>query len=64
MENKVTRIDQNGEQVTLSNLVNSLSKGIFKSNVTMDMIIKNVKFAELNINIVTVFLNTQTLKMI
>ena len=47
---------------SLSNLVNSLSKGIFKFNVTMDMIIKNVKFAELNINIVTVFLNIQTLK--
>ena len=49
---------------SLSNLVNSLSKGIFKFNVTMDMIIKNVKFAELNINIATVFLNIQTLKMI
>ena len=30
----------------------------------MGMVIKNVKFVELNINIVTVFLNAQTLKMI
>ena len=30
----------------------------------MDTAIKNVKLAELNINIATVFLNTQTLKMI
>ena len=30
----------------------------------MDMIIKDVKQAELNIKIVTAFLNTQTLKMI
>ena len=30
----------------------------------MDAMIKNVKLAELNINIATVLLNTQTLKMI
>ena len=33
-------------------------------NVTTDTMIKNVKFAELNINIVTSFLNTKTLKVI
>ena len=30
----------------------------------MSIIIKNVKLAELNINIATVFLNRQTLKLI
>ena len=30
----------------------------------MDTMIKNVKLAELNINVATVFLNTKTLKMI
>ena len=39
---------------SLSNFVNKLS----------DTIRKNVKFAELNINIATFFLSTQTLKMI
>ena len=32
-------------------------------NVNTDMMIKNVKLAELNISIVTVFLNIKTLKM-
>ena len=32
--------------------------------VNRDMMIKNVKLVELNISIVTVFLNIQTLKMI
>ena len=35
-----------------------------KLNVNFDTMIKNVKLAELNISIATVFLNTQTLKMI
>ena len=47
---------------SLSNLVNNLSEGIHKINVNTDM--KNVKLAELNIRIVTAFLNMQTLKMI
>ena len=37
---------------------------IHKLNVNTVAMIKNVKLSELNINIVTVFLNTQTLKMI
>ena len=35
-----------------------------KLNVNTDTMIRNVKLAELNINIATAFLNTQTLKMI
>ena len=35
-----------------------------KLDVNTDAMIKTVKFKELNINITTVFLNTQTLKMI
>ena len=33
-------------------------------NVNKDMMIKNVKLVELNISIETVFLNTQTLKIL
>ena len=39
-------------------------KEFIKLNVNTDPMIKNVKFAELNISIVTDFLNTQTLKII
>ena len=39
-------------------------KEFIKLNVNMGMMIKNVKLTELNINIVIVFLNGQTLKMI
>ena len=39
---------------SLSNLVNNPSEGIHKINVNTDMI-KNVKVAELNINIATAF---------
>ena len=39
---------------SLSNLFNNIT----------DMMIKNVKFVELNMNIKTVFLNTQNLQMI
>ena len=35
-----------------------------KLNVNMDTMVKNVKLAELNINITTVFLNTHVLGMI
>ena len=47
---------------SLPNLVNNLSEGIHRINT--DMTIKNVRFVELNISFVTVFLNIQTLKMI
>ena len=39
-------------------------KELIKLNVNRDTMIENVKLAELNINIATAFLNTQTLKMI
>ena len=38
-------------------------KEFIELNVNTDMMIKNVKLAELNISSVTVFLNIQTLKM-
>ena len=44
-------------------LINFLKKFI-KINVNTDLIIKNVKRTELNINILTSFLNTQNIKMI
>ena len=39
-------------------------KEFIKLNVNTDTMIKHVKLAELNVNIKTAFLNTQTLKMI
>ena len=39
-------------------------KELVKLNVNTDTMIKNVKPAESNINIATVFLNTQTVQMI
>ena len=39
-------------------------KEFIKLNVNMDTMIKNVKLAELNINIAITFFNTRTLKMI
>ena len=47
----------------LSNFVNNLSEGIHKIKCKYKHDEKNVKLAELN-NVATVFLNTQTLKMI
>ena len=47
----------------LSNFVNNLSEGIHKTKCKYKHDEKNVKLAELN-NVATVFLNTQTLKMI
>ena len=41
-----------------------LQNKFIKLNGNMDTMIKNVKLAELNINIVTDFLNTHSLKMI
>ena len=45
----------------LSNLVNNISEGFHK---IMDMMIKKVKLVELNVSIVTAFLDTETLKTI
>ena len=39
-------------------------KEFIKSNVNADTMIKSVKLVQLNIDIATAFLNTQTLKMI
>ena len=39
-------------------------KEFIELNVNSDMVIKNVKYVELNIRIATVFLNRQILKMI
>ena len=39
-------------------------KKFIELNVNLDMMIKNVKHVELNINIATVFLKTQILKII
>ena len=41
-----------------------LLKEFIELNVNMDMMTKNVKFAELNISIGIVFLNTRILKII
>ena len=41
-----------------------IQKEFIKLNVNADTIIKNVKFAELDINIGIVFFNKQTLRMI
>ena len=50
---------------SLSNLVNNHSEGIHKIKCKYRHDDKNkVKLAELNLNIATIFLNTQTLKMI
>ena len=50
---------------SLSNLVNiTLLKEFKELNVKKGMIIKYVKYVELNIKIVSVFSNTQTLKII
>ena len=48
----------------LLNLVNNLSEVIHRTKLNTDMIIKNVRLAELNIIIATVFLNIKTLKII
>ena len=48
---------------SLSNLVNNLSEKTIKLTVKVGTMTKNVKLAELNVNIATVFLNTQILKM-
>ena len=75
IEKKITRIYKNGEKITknifykfhfihsaLSNFVNNFSKGIYKIKCKQGH--DECRLAELNINIATVLLNTQTLKMI
>ena len=49
---------------SLSNFVNNLSEGIHRIKSKFEHDDKNVKLAELNLSIATLFLNTQTLKMI
>ena len=46
---------------SLLNIVKKVSEG--QLNVNQNMMIKNMKHAELNISIATVFLNAQILKM-
>ena len=48
---------------SLSNHVNDLSERIRKIKCKYWHNYKNVKFAELNVNIAIIFMNTQTLKM-
>ena len=58
-------IDSARFMVSSSNLFNNLSEGIrIKLNVNTNTKIKNVRLLKLNISIATVFLNTQTVKMI
>ena len=57
-------IVQDLQQATNQILTMVFLKEFIKLNVKTDTMIKNVKPAELNINIATVFLNTQTLKMV
>ena len=68
------RIDKNGEEITKRNynllivqgllqvlyqiLLIIFVKEFIKLNVNMDMMINNMRFVELNISIVIVFLNT------
>ena len=47
----------------LSNLVNNHAEGFIELNVNMEMIIKNVKHAELITKIVIAFLNPKTLEI-
>ena len=49
---------------SLSNLANNLSEGLHKIKCKLGQDDKNLKHVELNISITTVFMNTQTLKMI
>ena len=49
---------------SLSNLVNNLSEGTHKIKCKYGHEDKKSKLVELNINIATIFLNTQTLQMI
>ena len=77
IERKATRINKNGEEITKKSFMleglwrahyQILSiiflKEFVKLNVNMATMIKHVKTAELNPDIVTVFLNTQTLKTV
>ena len=50
-------------QTCLWNLVNNLAGEIVKLNVNMDIVIKNVKFVELNTKIAKAVLSTQVLLM-
>ena len=74
IEKEVTRIDENGEDITKNipyilqfidstRFMVSVLPSLVK-NVNRDMMVKNVKLVELNMCIATVFFNTQILKMI
>ena len=60
IEKQVARNDKSREEV----MKNTSHRLQIKLNLNMDTMIKNVKLVELNIDIATVFLNKQTLKMI
>ena len=74
IEKELTRIDKNGKEITknisymLQLIDQTLSivflKEFIKLNVNSDTTIKNVILVELHMKYATVFLNTQTLKMI
>ena len=49
---------------SLSNFVKNISEGIRKIKCKYSLMIKNMKLGELNVNVATVCLNTQTLKTI
>ena len=55
---------QNLRQAHYEILLTFFLKEFIKLNVKADMIIKNVKLAELNTKIINAVLNTQTLNMI
>ena len=62
---EVTRIDKNGGEITknISYILQSIdSARLIARSLNTETITKNAKFAELNISIATVFMNTQTLK--
>ena len=79
IEKEVTKNDRNGERITkdmssrlqfIDNTKSQILSIIFlkefiKLNVNSDMVIKNVKLGELDINIVTIFFfETKILKLI
>ena len=75
---KVTRTDKNGEEIIINKsllaqdfwklhfqILSIISlKELIELNVNLDAMIKNVKHADLNISIATIFLKMQTLNMI
>ena len=63
IEEEVTRLNKNGEQITknISYILQFIDRAKFMaSSLNTDIMVKNVKLGELNISIATVFLNIQT----